>query len=62
MPLDGVPTKNELDYLLLRHQVEQNRAATAASAAARKAHHGLAELYQQRIDRLKAGNTVTLLR
>ena len=55
MPLDAAVTSSDLNYLLFRQQVERSRAGTAASAAARKAHHELALFYQQRIDRLMAG-------
>lgn len=56
MPLDGTVVRNDLNYLLFRQQVERSRAKTAASAAARKAHGDLADLYQQRIAQLTAGN------
>ena len=56
MPLDGGGiAKSDLNYLLYRQQIERSRANTAASAAARNAHRGLAELYQQRIERLTGG-------
>ena len=56
MPLDGMVARSDLNYLLFRQQVERSRAGTAASAAARKVHADLANLYQQRIERLTAGN------
>lgn len=56
MPLDGGVAKSDLNYLLFRQQIEKSRASTATSAAAREAHRGLAELYQQQIERLTAGN------
>lgn len=56
MPLDGGFAKNDLNYLFFRQQVERSLAETAASPAARRVHRDLAELYQQRIERLTAGN------
>ena len=45
MPLDAAVTNSDLNYLLFRQQVERSRAATAQSAAARKVHRDLADLY-----------------
>jgi len=56
MPLDAAVTNSDLNYLLFRQQVERSRAATAQSAAARKVHRDLADLYRQRIERLTAGH------
>jgi hypothetical protein len=56
MPLDGTVARNDLNYLLFRQQIERSRARTAACAAARTAHADLADLYQQRIERLTGGN------
>lgn len=56
MPLDGAFAQSDLNYLFFRQQVERCLAETAASAAARRVHRELAELYQQRIGRLTAGN------
>ena len=56
MPLDGTVTRSDLNYLLYRQQVERSRASSAASAAARRAHGELADLYQRRIERLTGGN------
>lgn len=56
MPLDGTVDRKELDYLVYREEVERSRANSAASAAARRAHGGLADLYHQRIEQLTAGN------
>ena len=40
----------DLNYLFFRQQVERSRAEAAASEAARKAHEGLAESYEEKID------------
>ena len=56
MPLDGAVTKSDLNYLFLRQQVERSGATTASSLAARRVHAELADLYQQRINRLTGGN------
>ena len=56
MPLDGPVVRNDLNYLLFRQQIERSRARTAASSAARKTHSDLADLYQQRIEAVTAGN------
>jgi hypothetical protein len=49
----------DLNYLFFRQQVERNRAETAASDAARKAHEELAEAYEEQIDQSTA-ETFTL--
>ena len=56
MPLDLAVVRNDLSYLQFRQRVERGRAKEAASDAARKAHADLADLYQQRIEQLSAGN------
>jgi hypothetical protein len=40
----------DLNYLFFRQQVERIRAETAASDAARQAHEGLAEAYEEQIE------------
>lgn len=41
---------NDLNYLFLRQQVERSRAEAAESEAARKAHEGLAQAYEEQIE------------
>jgi hypothetical protein len=45
----------DLNYLLLRLQVERSRARAVATEAAREAHNALARNYEQQIGEL-AGN------
>ena len=40
----------DLNYLLMREQIERARAERAACGQARAAHAGLADLYRGRID------------
>ena len=49
----------DLNYLFFRQQVERIRAEVAASDAARKAHEGLAEAYEEQIEESTA-ETFTL--
>ena len=48
----------DLNYLFYRQQVERSRAAMAASEAARRAHEGMAKIYEERIVRA-TGNRIT---
>lgn len=41
----------DLNYLFFRQQVERVRAVTAATAAARRAHAGMARGYERMIER-----------
>jgi hypothetical protein len=56
MPFDGSVARSDLNYLLFRKQIERSRACTSSSADARSVHGDLADLYQQRIERLTRGN------
>jgi hypothetical protein len=49
-------TAGDLNYLFHRQQVEQSRAASAASAAARAVHGQFARLYENVIEEVTGGN------
>ena len=48
-------TSGDLNFLFHRQQVEQSRAASAASAAARAVHGQLARLYENAIEQVTGG-------
>ena len=48
----------DLNYFLLRQQVERSRAETARSAAAREAHEQLARTYERAIEQKSGGRIV----
>ena len=46
----------DLNYLLLRQQVERSRAKSAESEAARKIHEELAKQYERQIEQFGTGD------